>query len=256
MKFDSIYDFLDNFKNNHVNYCYSNEGNIDFAKNLVLSCQNVKFPIVFFALDKPSFISLSPYCTVVKFWERNEFRLTITERLNSKSQDYDDNDFGSICWPCWEILKAILSKGLSATYLDTDIYVKKNFSEENFNLISQLKLDAIFQKNHMGKLCAGFFSVPAKSNIKFQNLFNENYLQKHNYYDFGSGADQAYLHKVLIPNNLLEINFFNYDLYPNGFNYYKNNDSIDSKARLIHFNCLKTKKEKIEKMKNYGYWLL
>ena len=54
MIYTNIDFFLEQYPSTSVNYCCSNFGGIEFAENLVRSCNLAKFPIVFFGIDNQS----------------------------------------------------------------------------------------------------------------------------------------------------------------------------------------------------------
>jgi len=236
--FNSINEFISEYKDNHVNYAYCNIGGIELASNLVKSCRLQDFPIVFFAVDKESLNKMRGLCDVV-----DASRLGYGAHANFLK--FNTPEFNWICFAKYHIAKPILESGRTLTYLDIDIVVKNNFQEDILNQLNKDQDHLLIQSNHEDLPCAGFFSLSPSFDKDIINLFLTQ--------DKPKVHDQDFL-RPLIAQNKVKSTLLDKDLYPNGAWYYKHSERIDKTCKMIHFNCVIGKGCKIDRMKSYDYW--
>jgi hypothetical protein len=251
MVYSNINDFIDDGAPNHINVCCSNFGAVDLALNLVQSCKKNGFPIFFFAIDPKASDYMSDYCDVINYYGGIHHKLPITQNLETEYSAFASKEFNALNWCGWEISMDILASGRSVMKTDTDIVVNRNFEKEMIDMLNPNEFDLLVQEGQGGELCAGFSAMHPKSYDKFKNIFCHKTLTR---YDYDNLPDQQIL-RLMVKDKTIKIKLLDRNLYPNGgydFDHYK---SIDSISNIVHFNCLLGGKEqKINVMKEYGYW--
>lgn len=253
MVYNNVPAFLEQYSENNVNYCCSNFGGIEFAANLVKSCNLVCFPIVFFALDEKSSIYMRKYCDVVNYYKSDSNKLKITRGITSGYSRWGSKKFNALNWPAWEIAVRILSSQRSVIKLDTDIFVKRNFQQDILGELDFEHFDYLFQNDIRNLLCAGVCGIHHLSYSTVKKIFSEDYLSSLDYFN---SNDQQIL-RYLVREKEIKIKLLDKNLYPSGRWFYKHHEKIRDRCNLIHFNWITTGKEsKVSKMKGHDCWLL
>lgn len=253
MIYKNIKLFLEKYPRDSVNYCCSNFGGIDLARNLIQSCKRLDFPIVFFALDEDSSERISDHCDVVNYYEGVAHKLNITKNLTSEYSFWSTPEFNALNWPVWEIALDILSSERSVIKLDTDIVVKQNFEENLLSRLDAQEIDFIFQEGQPNLLCAGFCAIHHESYPIIKKIFNEDYLLSRDYFNI---CDQKIL-RSLVDENIINIELLNRDEYPNGEWFYNHYKEIIDTCKIIHFNSIAAGKQaKIKKMIKHDCWFI
>ena len=261
MHCETVQKFLENWNSDVIHFTTSNAGGKDLAMNLGLSCMKSGLPIVFFGNDGESLDGMEDsFSATVDNSRENKHRLSITKSAVSNHAKFGSNEFHSVAWLRYELILQILESGRSAIYMDTDIVVKRNYEEDILSYLNKNNsVDGVVQMNHVDRPCTGFLGFHPRSYEKMKNIYNEPFLEQHNYKNMGDAADQDFFHKVICPTNdlnLLNIQLLSRDLYPNGAWWYKRSKFLHASAKLVHYNCIVGQDNKISKMKEYGDWFV
>jgi len=150
-----------------------------------------------------------------------------------------------------------LEKGYDVLFIDSDIFVVKNFREEMKRVVQGLdpKIIGIFQrddfskKNDMDIMCTGLYWVRSAS-ARILSVFNVTRDLDRSWTALGAN-DQVYLNAQL---KRREIEFFDRDMFPNGWwvnNVLQSKEQIQEKAYLIHANH---EFDKIPFLMKWGGW--
>lgn len=261
--YNSLKNFLNNYDKDIVHFTTCNSGGAQLAKNLAKSCKKNNIDLAFFAPDQNSLKVMVNNTTTIKNVDDNEFRLDICKNIPSDHVLFGTEKFRSVAWMRYEILKAILSSGRLAIYLDTDIVVRKNYEEEVLDIFdSKNCFDGAIQTNHVGKACTGFFAFHPNAKEKIMKIYSEKFLSHNNYKQFGGDgkiSDQAYFNSIVCPLNskkLLNMKLLSKELYPNGHYWYNHSRELNKSCKIIHYNCIKGQEKKVSKMMEYGDWLI
>lgn len=251
MIYTNYKDYISNLTKSHVNYLYSNNASVDLARNLACSAKQHDYGVVFFSMDIQSTQKMRDLCDVVELYKNYQYELQFANNYRPGNMLYGTNEFNSTCWIAWDIAVKLLRAGISITYLDTDIIVKQNIQPTIHEELMKSDKDITIQTNHIDGPCAGFFSIHSSKYKKIQSIYNENNLSK---LDYNTMDDQDFLKNKIVPDSLLQINYLCKDLYPNGHWYRENHGTIDTKCKIIHFNCNIGIEQKIKEIKHYGYY--
>ena len=251
--FENIDLFLKNSKDKNINFCVSNNKVINIVKNLIISCKNNNIKIILFALDNIIVDNLKNDCDIVKYYNHNlKDKILINKIDPNKNYLFGTEEFKYVVNQRFFISNEILKYNKYSTYLDIDLVVLKNF--EN-NILKQFKenpnIDCLMQHQWDNQLCTGFFSMkPTSNNLKLNHDFfvnNKYWRYKH---------DQDFFNNVIKNNKIINVKALEDDLYVHGHNYYNNSTYYDDKCFIIHFNCIKGEKNKINQMKKFKKWYL
>ncbi len=261
MHFETVQKFLESWNSNVVHFTTSNAGGKDLAMNLGLSCMNSRLPIVFFGNDGESLSGMEDsFLATVDNSRDNKYRLSITKNAVFDHAKFGSHEFHSVAWLRYELILQILESGRSAIYMDTDIIVKSNYEEDVLSYLNKnVSVDGVVQMNHVDRPCTGFLGFHPRSFERVKNIYNESFLESHNYKSMGDAADQDFFHKVICPTNglqLLNMQLLSRDLYPNGAWWYNRSGTLRSSVKLVHYNCIVGQNNKIVKMKEYGDWFV
>ena len=180
--YNSLEEFIKNYKSDIVHFCVSNKAGSKLATNLAKSCKRHNIPLVFFGLDLESINKLSKYAITVNNIKDNEFRLNICKGFSENYAKYGTQRFKKVSWLRYEICKAILKSNRTPIYLDIDIVVKQNYESDVMKYFSREEnVDAVFQKKLGNLICAGFFALNKDSKEKISKIFSEDFLSANNY---------------------------------------------------------------------------
>ena len=198
--YNSLDEFIKNFKSDIVHFTFCNKGGINLAINLAKSCKRVNLPLVFFGLDIDSIRELKKYAITVNNINDNKYRLDISRGFKSSQAKFKSNEFAKLMWIKYEIGKAILNSNRTIIHLDIDIVVKKNYQKHLLDYFKKdNNLDGLFMSdpNEVNGLNAGFFAIHKKAKEKFLKIYSEEFLLKNNYKNLEM-MDQEFLNKVVI----------------------------------------------------------
>ena len=154
MIYNNINNFLENNNNKQVIFTCGNFGVFTLIKNLVLSAKKVNVNIVVFAFDKNLVNALENLCDVVEY-------------ISGDTEDfceYGTNDFNKIVFHRFVIGNKLLNADKIITYLDVDIFVKKDFSKEITDLYENTDADCLFQMD--GAEILGSWDYNDESKVK------------------------------------------------------------------------------------------
>ena len=200
---------------------------------------------------------MSGHTTTINNISNNEFRLDICREIPVDHTVFGSEGFKSVAWMRYEILKAIISSGRIAIYLDTDIVVRRNYESDILSYLQpSIGNEGVMQQNTEGFLCTGFFAFCPSANKKLQEIYSEKFLSQNNYKNYGTSTphfDQEFFNKIVCPTNsnqLLRMQKLSRDLYPNGAYWYSNSKEIENISNIIHYNCIKGQNLKMLKMKH------
>ena len=251
MIFENIDDFLDNNNDHLICFTVSTYNNLNLIRNLIISAQNNNIKIVFFALDK----------NISKFIDEN-FNIDVVLYLvnDSLNKNFHNFEFGSKEW-CnmvydrYFITHRLLKDGRNIVYMDTDVYINRNFI---IDIKNKLRSNDILIQSNDHNCCTGFYAM--KSCKKLINFFNrKNMVNNLKCYEFGGDggtSDQKFFNHYIGKDIntrkeynciLLERNF-----YPNGNYYFDNNELINEYCYIIHFNCIRGEYNKILNIIKYN----
>jgi len=243
VKYDSVYQFLENRRGDNVIFCCGNHAVIDMIRNLVGSAKAVDMDVVVFCLDNKLSVALDGTCDVVNYFDDN---VEVDKFYEQGSKEFDD-----VVWQRWLIGNEILGSGKSFVCMDVDVVVRKNFENELLSEYESTDYDCLVQYN--GKnACVGFISIrPTERSV---DLYTMEFLEKNKYMRYG--CDQGFFNDKILKKKFLNVGFLNRDKYPNGEYYYDNHERINDICNIVHFNGIRGYDEKIDKMREHGLWIL
>lgn len=237
--YDCISSYISKNKSNIFTFCVSTNGMKKMTLNLVKSCQANKENIVVIALDNDICDFIKNECDVIQY---------LIDKNSNQPYEYHTEDFKIIAWYRYFIINEFLRNNKTVIYLDIDIYVNKQFSNQILNELEQY--DCVIQTN--GKnCCTGFFAI--KPSEKTIDVFNRKNLESQNYLEY---LDQEFFNSQIYDKKVFKIKLLDISLYPNGKYYYDNSEKINNKCYLIHFNNIVGYGEKISRMKKYNKWII
>jgi len=187
-------------------------------------------------------------------------------KVEGKTSEYNNSSFNFIVHKKLKITKEALMENKIVFCSDLDIVFLRNPLPRMTELIKTY--DIIFQSDYSGEgdsikqwgykkrnpqICTGFFMVkPSPLTI---DLFDpENYTLKSK----NVKCDQAYINEKLrlVPKyEKLKIKVLSLDYFPTG-SYWYNFHKRKIKPFVIHFNWLRSFKQKINKMKLEKLWII
>lgn len=180
---------------------------------------------------------MSNYASTVNNIKENRFRLDITRDLPADHTKFDTEDFIKTAWMRYEIFKFLTWNNYYSIYLDTDILVKKDFTEDIISYMEKSYIDGVVQLNHHSRPCTGILGFHPRSKYKLNRIYSENYLGNFNYKAIYGAADQSSFNEHVCPHDdqpKLNMNFLSRDLYPNGAWWYRNNKILKNVAKIAH----------------------
>ena len=167
--------------------------------------------------------------------------------INEDFLKYRTSEFNAISFARYHIAESILNAGKSLTYIDIDCVVKNNFESDILSKLKTQPEHLHIQVNLKNKPCTGFFALtPAFDSFILNQFIIQQKPRDH---------DQHFLWNLMETHNI-KLNLLDNNLYPNGLMYYSNHQKIDDQCYIIHFNCVQGEANKINKIKQFGYWYL
>lgn len=242
-----------------------NEGYIPFTINFLKRLKEVEFQEEFLiaCIDTESFHFLKNIHENVI-----EYNLNLSREFEKwQSEKYKEIVFSKL-----DIKKSIIEKNKDVydniIFIDTDIWINKNFSDELNSILENNDYDIIFQdgedylfykdecfellenkliqKRYCNSFCTGFMVMNSKSSEKILNFLNYKEEEKKK-----CNGNQQYLNEKLYFENLKTLTIPK-KLFPNYSicNFYKKYDYW-----MLHYTYLKGK-EKINAMKKNNHWIV
>lgn len=242
MNYKNIQQFLKEYDQDNVIFCYGNYAVANIVENLMISARAVGLPIVLFALDTKILSALKGKCDIVEYFDNS--------MDPSKYYEYGTEEFKEVVWWCWLIGNEILQHNKSFIYMDVDITVKQNFEQDILQQYKGTDYDGLFQFNGTN-CCAGFFSL--RPTPKTVDLFTMEFLEQHQYLHYAHDQD---FFNTIVWKRLLKTKFLNRDEYPTGKYYYEHHKRIDDMCKIIHWTDVIGYRSKVKTIERYGYWNL
>ena len=240
-----------------VFFSAGNAGVGDLAESLAQSMRRVGLPFTFFASDFEAVHRMERVCDVV-FDERALSQLSILRGRTAEPAAIGDEGFAPLAWIRYPLIGELLANGLHASYLDSDIFVLRDFLGDIKSYLDRNNgVDGVVQMNDKGDACTGFMSFHPRAKGRFARVYNERALMRGGYSSFGGLADQAYFNDVLMKSRSrrrLRIQLLSRDLYPTGKWWVANHNELGATAKIVHHNGVIGNQAKIEQMKRFGHW--
>jgi len=216
---------------------FLNSGCISLCENMLVSAKKVGLnPKDFFiaCLDNESKEHFRDYENTFLYFNHN-----LKEYQN---WTFDENSgFREIVKHKWKLIKKIYENNKKLCWVDTDIVFIKNPLDRIQN-----NEKILFQTDYPGSvLCTGFMVFNQTNQC--DSLINECSQNE-------KEDDQLLLNKIALSNYMEHIGILNPDLFPNGNEYYKNNNKKD--AYIVHKNWMMGTENKINKFKEEGLWYI
>lgn len=237
MRYKNIHSFLSGYADNVI-FCYGNNAVTDMVQAFMRSAGDI--PVVLFALDEKIAAALDGICDVVEYFDSD---------VEDKFYDYGTEEYKKIAWHGWFIGHEILKSGRSYIYMDVDIMIRRDFTDD----ILSRSAECVIQKylighppNAIGQGCAGFYFMrPTERTLSLTPEFFES----HDYLRYKD--DQDFFNSVIL-NSGMDIELLDMGEYPVGAYFYSNPDIHDT-CYIAHFNCIVGRKAKIAAMVKYGF---
>ena len=234
-----------------LSWTFCNEGHLDFAYNWWFHFNTICPEY------HPFVVSISKN-TSQKLDELNVPNIYFQPAFDVSDVDSDymrSSNWSRIMGAKVDITYTFLKRGYRVFYTDDDVILRLPLNAFIERYATDKNLDIVFQKNHMGNLCAGVFFVhPNERTLK---LF-DRYAGSLPGYDLNSKkyeGDQPFLtRRIYHMNNELGLLYFPTDIIPNGAIWYAKKQVIKDRALLIHYNCIVGKSAKIAKMQEDSVW--
>jgi hypothetical protein len=178
---------------------------------------------------------------------KSEIADVIVFDVGTKSGDWQSEGFLETVYKKLSFTRYFLNEGFDVFCTDLDIFYLKDPLPLMNTLLK--KYDIVGQ-NDFDRLCTGFYMV--KSTDKTISLFDTSDELKLD----GEQSDQNYIDTKLKLEEFKNISVFklDQDYFPNGFRWFRRHKTID--PYIVHYNCIDSIEEKIEKMKKYKHWLI
>lgn len=253
MIYENIDEFLNNNNDHLISFTVSTNNNLNLIQNLLSSAEKNNIKIVLFALDNyiVDFIKDKYNIDIVLF---------MIDNIPNQNSEFFNYEFGTDEWKQivyfrYFIAHRLLKDGRNIVYLDTDIYINRNYLVD---IKEKLRQNNIVIQNNGRNCCTGFFAM--KSCKKLINFFSKKNMLKLNCYDFGGNggsSDQKFFNHH-IGTKMQEFNcaLLERNFYPNGNHYYENHEMIDEYCFIIHFNCVQGEFKKIKRVILYNKLLI
>ena len=243
---------FDNKCNDYIIAIFLTSDYCEEAENLIktLDNNNLKDKLIAYTLDKKSKKCMN------KLGVKNTFK-----NMKLGNSSYGEELFYKIVTEKLVMIYELLIKQpKNILYMDTDIYVFKNFDEE-MKQICQSKYDIIFQCDEFRpihnkiceNLCTGFFYV--KNNSKTKKFFKDSIKRmKKGEYIKGRPADQRIINESLKDYPELNVTTFDQTQFPNGSIFFTHN--IKENPFIVHNNYIKGLDNKINRFKMNNLWIV
>jgi hypothetical protein len=263
MVYGNIDMFLHKVSDDVIFFCVANTGVEKLVRNLIESATRANQPLVVFALDQGVVDCFKGKVDIVKYYD-TDIIANKTYRCPSMKQ-WNTSDFKKIVFHRFVIGNLLLREGRDICYVDTDTIFKRNCVSMVRQLFADNEdVDCFIQRGefHKGKqehvCCTGVFAI--RSNEITRSILTQSFLEKHDYTKYIH--DQHFFNVVIYKHgldegSLIEVRFLDETKFPNGGDYVRNSEVIDSGCYIIHFNAgYLNLRQKIKLMKKYGYWFI
>lgn len=222
------------------------------AENLIktLEYSDLKHRLIVYALDEKSNNCI------------NRLNVdTVFKNLNLGNSSYGKELFYKIVTEkIIMIYELLVNQPEDILYMDTDIYVFRNFDEE-LRRVCMSDYDIVFQcdeyklnyETMCKNLCTGFFYV--KNNDKTRRFFKDSVKRmKQDSYIKDKPADQRIINGSLKNYPELNITTFDQIKFPNGSIFFTYD--IKQDPYIVHNNYIKGLDNKVKRFKEHDLWLV
>lgn len=226
----------------------TNKGYIDYTYNLVSSLKenNVEIDLIVYSLDKDSYNYFSNKNISTKLIDTTSLKIDFSNfELQNSSEFYKIVYFKFYC------INDLLQTNKYVHFLDGDIVIKKDFSDEILQYGKDVDLIAQSNKsphdsNH-DEINTGFMLLNSTKKINKYINPNKFSLKKFSKYKF---HDQTYVNSI---KNKINYELLRLDDFPNGAHFKKFKDSID--PFIIHYNYILGHEKKNEMIKDNNWYI-
>jgi len=253
MIYENIDDFINDNNDHLVSFTVSTNNNLNLIQNLFESAKNNNIKLVLFALDKH-------ICTFMNKLFDIDIVMFMADENPHKDKEFYNYEFGSSEWKQivyyrYFIAHRLLKEGKNIVYMDTDVYINRNYMVD---IREQLRKNDLIIQTNGNSCCTGFFAI--KSCRKLINFFSKRNMTELKYEDYGGtggSSDQKFFNHF-IGNNMEKYNCAMLDrkFYPNGNYFYDNYDMINDYCYIVHFNCVQGEFKKIKRVIKYNKLLI
>jgi hypothetical protein len=248
----NIHDFLDNYLPRTVVYCVGDKNVTEMIQNMIMShSAHTGSEIILFALDKEIADALRDFCPTVDYYGEKKITNMYFQKL--------------------VIANEILNRNKIAIFVDADCIIQNGFKldmvEQYITTGADAHVQSVEHKEWLGDgVSCGTGILSLRPTERTKNLFSEEYLIRTDHNNYGD--DQGYFNKHIKENNILEINYLDKDLYPNGNHYHQNTERVSKVFKIFHvtnlygYEDMDTSKNyvgteaKIKSMKHLKYWYI
>ena len=226
----------------------TNRGYIDYTHNLLSSIKEnqIDIDLTIYSLDKDSYNYFSKKNISTKLIDTDASKINF-----SKFELQNSSEFYKIVYFKFYCINDLLQKNNYVHFLDGDIVIKKDFSNEILKYGENIELLAQSNKSphdsNDEEINSGFMLFNSTKKIKKYINPKRFSLKKFSKFKF---HDQTYINNI---KNRIDYKLLNLDDFPNGAHFKKYKDSID--PFIIHYNYILGHEKKNEMIKDNNWYL-
>jgi len=226
----------------------TNKGYIDYTHNLLSSIKEnqIDIDLTIYSLDKDSYNYFSKKNISTKLIDTDASKIDF-----SKFEFQNSSEFYKIVYFKFYCINDLLQTNNYVHFLDGDIVIKKDFSNEILKYGENIELLAQSNKSphdsNDEEINSGFMLFNSTKKIKKYINPKRFSLKKFSKFKF---HDQTYINNI---KNRIDYKLLNLDDFPNGAHFKKYKDSID--PFIIHYNYILGHEKKNEMIKDNNWYL-
>jgi hypothetical protein len=226
----------------------TNKGYIDYTHNLLSSIKEnqIDIDLTIYSLDKDSYNYFSKKNISTKLIDTDASKINF-----SKFELQNSSEFYKIVYFKFYCINDLLQTNNYVHFLDGDIVIKKDFSNEILKYGENIELLAQSNKSphdsNDEEINSGFMLFNSTKKIKKYINPKRFSLKKFSKFKF---HDQTYINNI---KNRIDYKLLNLDDFPNGAHFKKYKDSID--PFIIHYNYILGHEKKNEMIKDNNWYL-
>ena len=226
----------------------TNKGYIDYTHNLLSSIKEnqIDIDLTIYSLDKDSYNYFSKKNISTKLIDTDASKIDF-----SKFELQNSSEFYKIVYFKFYCINDLLQTNNYVHFLDGDIVIKKDFSNEILKYGENIELLAQSNKSphdsNDEEINSGFMLFNSTKKIKKYINPKRFSLKKFSKFKF---HDQTYINNI---KNRIDYKLLNLDDFPNGAHFKKYKDSID--PFIIHYNYILGHEKKNEMIKDNNWYL-
>ncbi len=226
----------------------TNKGYIDYTHNLLSSIKEnqIDIDLTIYSLDKDSYNYFSKKDISTKLIDTDASKIDF-----SKFELQNSSEFYKIVYFKFYCINDLLQTNNYVHFLDGDIVIKKDFSNEILKYGENIELLAQSNKSphdsNDEEINSGFMLFNSTKKIKKYINPKRFSLKKFSKFKF---HDQTYINNI---KNRINYKLLNLDDFPNGAHFKKYKDSID--PFIIHYNYILGHEKKNEMIKDNNWYL-